>query len=92
MYKLYKDLLNDIDEIEFIETNSEDTSPWFIDILVDKGLRDKLASFLNEKGIGTEPFYPPIHTQPPYLHVKGSFKNSDYISQRGVAASFIFFS
>ncbi len=84
MYKLYQDLLNDIESIEFIETNLEDTAPWFIDILVDENKRDKLANFLSEKGIGTRPFYPPIHTQPPYSWVKGNFKNSEIISKKGL--------
>lgn len=94
MYKLYRDLLEDIEGIEFVGTNLEDTSPWFIDILVKKGEkeRDKLKSFLDEKGIGTRPFYPAIHTQPPYSWVKGDFKNSKYVSTRGLwlpSASFL---
>ena len=94
MYKLYKDLLEDIEGIEFIDTNLKDTSPWFIDILVREGKeeRDKLAPFLEERGIGTRPFYPAIHTQPPYSWVEGDFKNSEYVSERGLwlpSASFL---
>ena len=94
MYKLYKDLLEDVEGIEFIDTNLEDTSPWFIDILVREGKeeRDRLALSLDKKGVGARPFYPAIHTQPPYSHVKGDFKNSEYISTRGLwlpSASFL---
>ena len=94
MYKLYKELLEDIEGIEFIDTNLEDTSPWFIDILVgkEKEERDKLISFLDKKEIGTRPFYPAIHTQPPYSWVKGDFTNAEYISKRGLwlpSASFL---
>ena len=86
MYKLYRDLLEDVEGIDFIDTNLEDTSPWFIDILIEKGEkeRDKLASFLDEKGIGTRPFYPAIHMQLSYSWVKGDFKNSEFISKRGL--------
>jgi len=86
MYRLYKDLLEDAEGIEFIDTNLEDTSPWFIDILVSGGkeVRDKLMSFLDKRGIGTRPFYPAIHTQPPYSWVKGDFKNAEYISEHGL--------
>lgn len=86
MYKLYRDLLEDVEKIEFIDADLEDTSPWFIDILVEKGRkeRDKLASFLDEKGIGTRPFYPAIHTQPPYSGMKGDFLNAGYVSERGL--------
>ena len=84
IYKLYQDLLKEIGEIEFIETNLEDASPWFIDILVPEDKRGLLVSFLEEKGIGARPFYPAIHTQPPYSYAKGDFKNSEYISKKGL--------
>jgi perosamine synthetase len=84
MYKLYRDLLKSIEEVEFINTNLEDVSPWFIDILVDEGKRTDLISFLDEKGVGTRPFYPAIHTQPPYSHIKSDFSNSESISKRGL--------
>jgi perosamine synthetase len=83
MYQLYQNLLGDIEPVNFIDTNLEDTSPWFIDILVE-GVRDNLASFLKERGIGTRPFYPAIHTQPPYSHVEGDFRNAEYVSSRGL--------
>ena len=85
IYKVYRNLLQDVDRIKLIDINLEDCSPWFIDILVkDSETRDSLTVFLNEKEIGTRPFYPAIHTQPPYSHVKGDFKNSLGISQRGL--------
>lgn len=85
MYKLYCDLLQDIEQIKLIHTNLEDCSPWFIDILVDgDDERANLAKFLDEKAIATRPFYPAIHSQPPYSHVKGQFCNSDYVSRHGL--------
>lgn len=94
MYEIYKDLLENIEGIEFIDTNLEDTSPWFIDILINEGEkeRDNLAAFLDKNGVGTRPFYPAIHTQLPYSWVKGDFKNAEYISKRGLwlpSASFL---
>lgn len=84
IYQLYKELLGDIKEIKFIDTNIEDTMPWFIDILVLEDRREALAAFLKEHNIGTRPFYPAIHTQPPYSYVKGNFKNSEKISKQGL--------
>ncbi|MFC1864241.1 DegT/DnrJ/EryC1/StrS family aminotransferase [Chloroflexota bacterium] len=85
IYKLYNELLQDIEQIEFVDTNLEDCSPWFIDVLVDGDTtRDDLAKFLNEGGIGTRPFYPAIHTQPPYSYVNGNFTHSEDISRRGL--------
>lgn len=84
MYKLYRELLAEVEEIKFIETDLENTSPWFIDILLPAEKRDALAKFLAGKGIGTRPFYPAIHTQPPYAWVRGEFKNSEDISRQGL--------
>lgn len=85
IYRLYHNLLRDIEQISFIDTNVENCAPWFIDILVEgKGARDDLAKFLNERGIGARPFYPAIHTQPPYSQIKGDFKNSEDVSQIGL--------
>ncbi len=84
MAKLYEDLLKGVKEIEFIKTNLTDTAPWFIDVLVPQNKREGLMSFLEKCGIGTRPFYPAIHTQPPYYWVKGTFKNSNEASQRGL--------
>ncbi|MBA7491960.1 GDP-perosamine synthase [subsurface metagenome] len=85
MYRLYQTLLDNVPQIDFLETNLADCAPWFMDILVDgDGVRDALASFLNDRGIGTRPFYPAIHTQPPYSHITGAFNVSEDISRRGL--------
>jgi len=81
IYYWYKQNLEELDGIEFIET-SDEVAPWFIDILVDEP--KTFMSMLNEEGIKTRPFYPAIHSQPPYRDVKGSFQNSDYVSKHGI--------
>jgi len=81
IFDLYRQNLSDVSAVEFIETNLEDTSPWFIDILVPNP--GPLASHLREKGIGTRPFYPPIHSQPAY-GLKQSFPMSEYVSAHGL--------
>jgi len=82
MYKVYQDLLADVPEVSFVDTNPQDTSPWFIDILVEN--RDALMSFLAARGVETRPFYPPIHTQPPFAHTKGSFLQAERVSKMGL--------
>lgn len=84
IYKLYRDSLKSIKGIEFIDTNLDDTPPWFMDIMVGADKRDALAESLGKNGIGTRPFYPAIHTQPPYAFIKGDFKNSETASLRGI--------
>lgn len=52
-----------------------------VDILIEDGEkeRDKLAPFLDKRGIGTRLFYPAIHSQPPYSWVRRDFKNPEYV-------------
>jgi len=85
IYKMYRDLLQDLEQIEFIETELDGCSPWFIDILLaNPEVKTGLISCLNDQGIGTRPFYPPVHTQPPYAHLRGDFPNSEEVSARGL--------
>lgn len=80
----YAALLQGLPHVELIGTNLNNTTPWFMDILVDQNLRQPLAKFLKNHGIGTRPFYPPIHTQPPYANIKGKFPAAEEISRRGL--------
>lgn len=81
MYKLYRDLLREVKEIEFIETDLENTAPWFIDILVSEP--DKLLQFLKEKNIGTRRAYPVCHSLP-FYNIQGSFPAAEGIAKRGL--------
>ncbi len=83
MYRQYQRLLEGLPEVELVKTNDE-VSPWFIDMLAPAQRRDALAAFLKERGIGTRPFYPAIHTQAPYAGVSGAFPVSVGTSQRGL--------
>lgn len=86
MFRVYRDLLQDVPGISFIDTDLDATSPWFIDILIESGSKERslLIEHLQKKMIGSRPFYPAIHTQPPYSDVKGSFPVSSHISERGL--------
>jgi len=84
MFRLYQDLLSPLPQVTFLPTNLQDTSPWFIDILLDPKTRDPLVTFLKQNRIGTRPFYPAIHTQIPYLEASSPFPNAIDISQRGL--------
>jgi perosamine synthetase len=81
MFALYQSELVNTPQVEFIKTDLVDTSPWFIDILVPDA--QVLTRFLKDKCIGTRPFYPAIHSQPPY-RVTGDFPVSDYVSVHGL--------
>lgn len=81
MLALYRRLLKNVKEVEFIETSSE-TSPWFIDVLVPDP--KSLQAYLKEKDIGTRVFYPAVHNQPIYNSFKGEFPVATTVSNHGL--------
>ena len=85
LFATYREMLQGMPQVQFVQTNLADCAPWFIDILLDgKQTRDNLAAFLKERGVMTRPFYPAIHTQPPYAGVKGAFPHSVSVSEKGL--------
>lgn len=81
MYALYKDSLKKISQIKFINTDLAQTSPWFIDIIVEDPIA--LSKYLKTKDIGTRVFYPAIHTTKPYFGSE-KFPNSLWASAHGL--------
>lgn len=84
IYKYYHDRLSQIQDIEFIPTDLEITTPWFIDVFIED--RSELAEFLKSKGIGTRNFYPAINTQKIYReeYASKSFPVAERYGQRGL--------
>jgi perosamine synthetase len=81
MFALYRCELLATDQITFIETDLTDTAPWFIDVLVPDP--SALTSYLSERGIGSRPMYPAIHSQPAY-GLSGDYPNSEYVAKHGL--------
>lgn len=79
---LYESLLKDIPGVELVPTNYEDTSPWFFDILCER--REELQAFMREKGVGTRPFYPPLHAEPAYGYTELSFPVAEEVAAKGL--------
>ena len=82
MGKLYDRLLADIPGVELIKTDYRDTSPWFFDILCER--REELQVYLKENGIGSRPFYPPLHSEPAYGYMDLSFPVAEEIAAKGL--------
>ena len=82
MGKLYDKLLADIPGVELIPTNYNDTSPWFFDTLCEH--REELQAYLKDNGIGSRPFYPPLHSEPAYGYSELSFPITEEISCKGL--------
>jgi perosamine synthetase len=81
IYALYRTLLEPIRQVTLVPTDLEDTTPWFIDVLVPD--RSALAASLRAAGIGSRPCYPAIHGQPAF-GIEGSFPNSDHVAAYGL--------
>ena len=84
MYALYRELVSDPNIVGFPATDLENTSPWFVDVLVPLGPRDALKAYLHVNGVGKRPFYPAIHSQQPYLLFGSDFSVSIRLSQSGL--------
>lgn len=82
MGKLYDSMLSGIPGVEIIKTNYDNTSPWFFDILCDR--REELMTYMKEKGVGTRPFYPPLHSEPAYGYTDRHFPVTEEISAKGL--------
>lgn len=81
IFRLYQQGLRGIGRIELFPTSLNDTTPWFIDILVPDP--ETLAAYLKEQGIGTRRFYPTLHTLP-FYKIRGRFPVSTYVSDHGL--------
>jgi perosamine synthetase len=85
IYQYYRDRLQPLMEVSFLPTSLGDVTPWMVDIYVDD--RDGLVADLAEKGIGTRPFYPPLHFTGPYADTWGAhamFPMAERYSKRGL--------
>jgi perosamine synthetase len=84
IYKRYSDLLTGVSEIQWIDTNLKETSPWFIDIYVNDVTG--LQLFLQGNGIGTRCVYPAITSQKIYreANAKTNYPVSYEMAQKGL--------
>lgn len=81
IYRFYKELLWDVDQIRFFDQDLEHTSPWFIDVLADN--RNNLQKYLKKQGISTRAMYPPINKQKAY-NISGEHSVSNLIGEKGL--------
>ena len=79
--KLYKELLGDIAEVCFFEQDLDNTTPWFIDCLVED--RSGLIKHLKMNGIGSRVMYSPINKQLAYS-LPGSYAVSQEVGKKGL--------
>ena len=79
--RLYIENLKNISQIRFFEQNLENTTPWFIELLVEK--RDLLIKHLKKNNIGSRLMYPPINKQLAY-RLEGEHPISNRVGDQGL--------
>lgn len=79
--KLYQHQLSEIDSVKFFKQDLFYTTPWFIDVLVER--REELQAFLKKNNIGTRVMYPPINKQLAY-NLPGEYPVSNKVGQHGL--------
>ncbi len=81
IYRRYKNNLLNLSQVEFFDQDLKFTTPWFIDVKVDK--RDGLITYLKQNKIGSRVMYPPINKQLAY-DIKGDHVVSNEIGEKGL--------
>jgi len=82
IWQRYYKNLSGINKIQWIDTDLQNVTPWFIDIYIDDPIG--LSKHLKKEGIGTRTVYPPIHRQKAYDKAHLSFPNTEYYASRGL--------
>ena len=82
IWEKYRSNLADVDAVKWVDTDTKDVTPWFVDIYVDDP--EGLSTHLKTKGIGSRPIYPPIHTQTAYHMNHLSFPVTEYYARHGL--------
>ena len=77
----YINNLKDVHQVKFFNQDLKHTTPWFIDVFAEN--RDRLSSFLKDKGIGSRIMYPPINKQKAYRQA-GEFDISNMVGEMGL--------
>ena len=81
IWNLFSNGLEGLDGVKLFKHNLDNTTPWFIDCIVEN--REELIKYLKERHIGTRSMYPPINKQKAY-NIKGDFHTSEWVAQNGL--------
>ncbi|MDH5388282.1 MAG: DegT/DnrJ/EryC1/StrS family aminotransferase [Gammaproteobacteria bacterium] len=83
-FKLYSQLLADIDEVEVVDVpDYVDSNYWFVNILLESPA--DLNDYLESKGIGTRRYFYPLHLQPCYQPLQRDCPNSLALYEKGLS-------
>ena len=82
MLKRYQENLTGVSQVKFFNQDLENTTPWFIDVMVGEK-RDELCAYLKENGVGSRVMYPPINEQECY-NKAGTHPVSQSVGKNGL--------
>jgi perosamine synthetase len=83
IFARYREQLAGVSGIEFPPTDLSSVTPWFVDVLVAAGVKQRLIDHLSANRVGSRPFYPPLHAEPAFGRA-GRFPMSEDLSSRGL--------
>ncbi len=84
IFARYRERLAEVSGIELPETDLSAVTPWFVDVLLaDVAAKGALMAHLKSHGIGSRPFYPPLHAEPAFK-VAGRFPHAEAASAGGL--------
>ncbi len=83
LFSLYQQHLAGILGVEIPCTDLASVTPWFVDALVDKGVKKPLMEYLHQNGVGSREFYPALHAEPAFA-IAGLFPVAREMSERGL--------
>lgn len=83
IFAQYRDELAGLNGVVVPATDLDRVTPWFVDVLVDAPLRGPLMEHLHALGIGSRPFYPPLHAEPAFATGQ-SLPVAEALSARGL--------
>jgi len=81
LFAWYGELLDGVNEVVLPPTDLAQVTPWFVDVLVEPDVRERLAEHLRRAGIGTRRSYPALHAEPAF-QMAGSFPVAEAVSRR----------
>lgn len=81
LFAWYRELLDGLGAVVVPHTDLTQVTPWFVDILVQAGVRQRLAEHLRSAGIGTRLSYPALHGEPAFS-ASGAFPVAEDVARR----------
>jgi perosamine synthetase len=79
--KIYQNLLENTKQVQIFDQDLKNTTPWFIDCIVED--REALMTYLKDNSIGSRIMYPPINNQKAY-NLEGEHPVSNLIGEKGL--------